>query len=278
MSIARSFLHIIDQMVLPFLGRFTSSRNKYCNVIYYHDIVKGDGYSFMQTNIDVFKAQMEYLINEGYEVLRFDDLNNETIKFKKKRILIAFDDGWRSNYSEIFEYMQAKGLKYNVFLTIGDISVNPDYLTWDMVRKMHNSGICGFGVHTFTHPDMSNIEAVDASLEIDKANSIFYQELGYPPVDFCYPFGFYSKESNHYLLTHTNYLRIYTSKQFYSYSQEGRIIFGRNGISADDSMSFFIKKLRGFSNINYTYQQTIFKLVLFVYHIFRKPKANSSVQ
>ena len=111
------------------------------NVIYYHDIVRGEGFSFMRTNINVFKNQMEWLKNHGYETFRFDDLNDCTIRFRKKRVLIAFDDGWRSNYSEIYDLMRQMGLKYNIFLTIGEIGVNPNYLTWDMAREMHKSGL-----------------------------------------------------------------------------------------------------------------------------------------
>ncbi len=128
-------------MFCPLIGRMMLQNNIYVNVIYYHDIVRDKGYSFMRTNIGVFKHQMEWLAKNGYETLRFDDLNVDTLRFKKKRVLIAFDDGWRSNYTEIFEYMKSLGLQYNIFLTMGEINNNPEYLTWDMVREMHDSGL-----------------------------------------------------------------------------------------------------------------------------------------
>lgn len=272
MNIKGLLLKAIEDYFLPFVGKILVWKNKYCNVIYYHDIVDGEGYSYMKTNYDVFVSQMLYLKENGYETLRFDDLNDETIKFKTKRVLIAFDDGWRSNYDKIFEFMKANGLKYNVFLTMGEIGHNPDYLTWNQVRKMHNSGLCGFGVHTFSHPDMSELCRIDYHKEIDEANELFEKELGYAPKDFCYPFGYYSEKSNQKLLACTQYERIYTSMQFFSYLQQGKIVFGRNGINNESPMHVFVKRVKGYYNVSYYYQKTIYNRILKVYHIFKKPK------
>lgn len=266
----KKFLKLVEQHIIPAIGRLFNYKNKYVNVIYYHDIVHDEGYSFMRTNIDVFKRQMEWLKREGYESLRFDDLDEKHIKFCKKRVLIAFDDGWRSNYTEIFDYMKGQGLKYNVFLTVGEIGVNPKYLTWDMVREMHASGLCGFGAHTFTHPSMGDLEKIDYQHEVVEANEYFYKELGYHPIDFCYPFGYYSEESNLILEKESSYSRLYTSKKMYSYEQNGKIVFGRNGISTDDSMSVFRKKVKGCMNFLKVYEDHLLNPFVALYHKIRK--------
>lgn len=236
--------------IIPFLGRIFLSKNKYVNVIYYHDIVEDRGFSLMQMNIEKFKRQMSYLKDNGYKTLRFDDLDNpELFKFKKKRVVIAFDDGWKSNYSLIFDWMKEQAIKYNIYLTIGEIGNNPEYLSWEQVREMHNSGICGFGAHTFTHPDMSDISKIDTTIEIQKTNEKFNQELGYQPIDFCYPFGYYSEASNQWLTQNTNYKRIYTSAPFFSYKQNKSYIMARQGISNDDTDKVFHDKLNGYLNI-----------------------------
>lgn len=244
------FKRIVFFNLIPFLGRVYVSRNKYVNVIYYHDIVHDAGETYMRTNIDIFKRQMQFLADKGYETVRFDDLIYEDkLSFKKKRVLIAFDDGWQSNYSEIFDFMQELGVKYNIFLTIGEIGMNPDYLTWEYVKLMHESGWVGFGVHTYTHPDMSKLSEVDLSLEIDKANEIFRSHIGYAPLDFCYPYGYYSKESNHAIEAIGCYKRIYTSQMMYSYEENGTIVMGRNGINNDWPLDVFKKQADGFYNI-----------------------------
>ena len=88
------------------------NKNKYINVIYYHDIVKGSGYASQQTNIDLFKKQMQYIKDNGYKTFTFDELDSDdNVKYNTKSVLITFDDGWRSNYTEIFDFMKEIGIK-----------------------------------------------------------------------------------------------------------------------------------------------------------------------
>ncbi len=241
---------IVYNKCIPFIGRMMPSKNRYCNVIYYHDIVQGEGHSFMRTNIELFKKQMQLLAENGVETLRFDDLaDTEKQLFRKNRVLITFDDGWASNYSEIFEFMKSLGIKYNVFLAVGLIGNDPRYLTWDMIREMHDSGICGFGTHTYSHTDASQLDDECYTKEIVQADTIFQKELGYAPKDFCYPYGKCSTAANLRLTEESGYERIYQSNMMYSYCMNGKIIMGRNGISNDEPMSVFNGKWKGFYNI-----------------------------
>lgn len=236
--------------LIPLVGKLNVGKNKFVNVVYYHDIVKGKGESFMRTNKELFEKQMRYIAENGYKTLRFDELDDkENVKFEKKKVVIAFDDGWLSNYTEIFEFMQSLGIKYNIYLTIGEIGKNPEYLNWDLVRRMHDSGLVGFGVHTFTHPHVADMTGIDPQLEFVTANEVFKKELAYEPLDFCYPYGDCSEKAHEYLTTQTNYQRIYTSSMMYSYEQNGRIIFGRNGINNDWAFVVFKNALKGYYNI-----------------------------
>lgn len=236
--------------LIPFIGRLKVGGNKFVNVIYYHDIVQGEGQSFMRTNKDLFEKQMRYILENGYKTLRFDELaDKENLKFEKKKVVIAFDDGWLSNYTEIFELMQSLGIKYNIYLTIGEIGKNPEYLTWDLVRQMHDSGLVSFGVHTFTHPHVADMTDIDPMLEFKQADAVFEKELGYQPLDFCYPYGSCSEKSHEYLTSQSHYKRIYTSAMMYSYEQNDCVIFGRNGINNDETFGVFKAKLNGYFNI-----------------------------
>ena len=165
--------------IVPLIGSLFNKRSKFVNVIYYHDIVRGKGYSSQQTNVDIFKKQMKYLHDNGYVTYTFDELENtENLKFCYKHIVITFDDGWISNYTEIFDFMKSLKLKYNIFLSMGKIGVDKSYLTWDSVREMHNSGIVGFGAHSFTHPSMADVNAINPNLEIIEVDQITKKVYG----------------------------------------------------------------------------------------------------
>ena len=127
--------------------------------------------------------------------------------------------------------------------------MDAEYLTWDMVREMQASGIVGFGAHTCSHPDMSDISGVDPEREFFLADQKIHQELGFFPKDFCYPFGKWSEASNAYILENTGYTRIYTSNMLYSYMQEGKILFGRSSVNGDRPFSVFTHMLKGHYNI-----------------------------
>lgn len=241
---------IIYFNIVPLVGFLNNNKNKFINVIYYHDIVRGKGFGSQQTNVNTFKTQMQYLHDYGYVTYTFDELENPVnLKFHKKHVLIAFDDGWISNYTEIFEFMRSLGIKYNVYLTMGKIGVDVNYLNWAQVREMHDSGYVGFGAHTYTHPSMRYISSIDVNLEIVESDKRFKKELGYEPHDFCYPFGYFSEVSNDYLVKCSNYTRIYTSQMSYSYLKDGNIIFGRNSIVNEEPFRVFKNKLKGYYNV-----------------------------
>lgn len=247
MNAIKSFIY---NQIIPVIGKIFNSKNKYVNIIYYHDVVKEEGSTFMRINIDTFKRQMQYLVDNNYQTLTFSDLScPENCLWGRKKVVITFDDGWKSNYFEIFEYMKNKGIKYNIYLAVGEIGKNPDYLTWEQVREMHVSGFVGFGAHTFTHPNMSDITSLDLKHEINDANSIIESNIGVFPKDFCFPFGAYSQGTLSKIIDLGIYDRIYTSDLRYSYMQNGAIVFGRNAISNNERFSTFVKKVLGYYNV-----------------------------
>lgn len=232
--------------VLPAIGALRRNCNNYVNVIYYHDIVKSGGGTSQRINISLFKKQMLYLKNKGYKTLSFDEIENGAdINFEKGKILITFDDGWHSNYTIIFDFMKQHGIKYNIFLAAAKIDNDPEYLTWDMVNKMHASGIVGFGAHTYSHPDMQNISDSDINYEIVKSNNIIFEKTGMKPHDFCFPYGKYSDKVLNYILENTDYTRIYTSDMRYSYSKNNKIVFGRSSINSDYPFKTFRHMVKG---------------------------------
>lgn len=241
---------LIFENAIPLMGKICIGCNKYINVIYYHDIVTTSGEGCMEMNVEVFKSQMKYIAEHNIKTLRFDDLESESAEqFEKDKVLIVFDDGFKSNYYEIFDFMKDLGIKYNIFLVSGMSGVDPRMLTWDEARKMHDSGLVGFGAHTFTHPDMTHLADFDLQHEITDANDVFKKELGFAAQDFCFPYGAYSEETLQAVIDCHVYKRIYTSKMMYSYRQDDAIVMGRTPISNDEPIRVFEKKLRGYYNV-----------------------------
>ena len=62
-------------------------------------------------------------------------------------------------------------------------------LTWDDARRLQSEGV-EFGAHSATHPILSKVERdEDLADEFEKPARRIREELGAPPIHFCYPNG-----------------------------------------------------------------------------------------
>lgn len=224
--------------------------------IYYHDVVAGEGDSFNTINIEKFREQMLYLHDSNYKSLIFSDFNKQNIQ-KDRSVLITFDDGYKSNFELVFPIMKELKIKFNIFLEVGAIGEKENYLTWDMVREMHESGIVGFGAHTFNHVDSRFIDAHNYDEEIQGVNSLLEKKLGFKVQDYCFPFGAYNERITKHLADKRAYDRLYTSDGRKDSLVGGAWLMGRVGIDDGDIMKVFIQKLEGKFDLYYRLMRSV---------------------
>ncbi len=217
--------------------------------------------SYMKINKEKFLRQMNYLKDNKYIALNFDDFSNGTHFEEAKIVLITFDDGWLSNYEIVYPIMKKLNLKFNIFLEVGAIGVKENYLTWDMVNEMKESNLVGFGTHTFTHIDARTIDESNYYREIIMANKVMKEKTNLIARDFCFPYGHYNKKTVSYIEKKGVYDRLYTSDGISEIIRNNLRLYGRVGIENEDSMLDFINKLEGKYN---NYFATISKIRKFV--------------
>lgn len=221
--------------------------------IYYHDVVLKNGFSFDSINVDKFRYQMNYILENGYETLSFDDLdgiNKLNTMVNGKKILITFDDGYRSTYDIVFPIMERLNLKFNIFLEVGAIN-KKNYLTWNMINEMKSSGLVGIGAHTYSHIDSRYINKLNMDKEIFKVNKEIFMKTGLIVKDYCFPFGTYDKNIIKFLDEINVYKRLYTSDGRPALKKNNVILYGRVGIENEDTNKTFISKLEGKYNLYY---------------------------
>lgn len=236
------------------IGFFFKRKNE-IPVIYYHSIVEGDGSSYANTNIDVFKSHMSYLEENNYTTLRFDEVNTDFKKSKHdKSVVIAFDDGFKDNYELIFEYMKEHKLKYNIFLIGNKIDVDYDYLTWEQVETMSKSGLVGFGAHTYTHIDSRKINSSNADCELNKTDMLIQSHTGKTVTDFCFPYGYYNQQTMVFFAENSDYTKIYTSNYMPIKKINNHTFKGRIPIRNNDSVEVLKHKLKGYYNFLYYFK------------------------
>ncbi len=171
---------------------------------------------YPSTNIqmDIFKEHIQIIKKSGYN---FYDLNRFKEKFNtvklKKEILITIDDAFESFYFEAWPYLKKNRIPFILFVATEPVGKN-GYMTWDQIREVRKETFALIGHHSHSHDyliDESNDKFIS---DIEKANKIFLEELGYIPNLFSYPFGEYSK-----------FMRDYISRNFeFAFGQHSGVI------------------------------------------------------
>lgn len=133
-------------------------------VLMYHavsdDIWGGKG---LFQSPEQFRAQMQYLLDHGYQPIWFEDLYH--LQDFSKPILITFDDGYADNYTETFPILRELGIKVTINL-ISSFFDRPYYLTREQIREMTDSGLISFQSHTVTHARLDSATEQETAEEM----------------------------------------------------------------------------------------------------------------
>ncbi|MEP6901087.1 MAG: polysaccharide deacetylase family protein [Actinomycetota bacterium] len=174
-------------------------------ILTYHSIDESG--AVISTAPEVFRRQMNFLGETGYNVVSLDKLLNSLIDekpFSAKTVALTFDDGFQNFYTTAFPVLEQYGFKATVFLVTdycgkyNDWAGNPPdlprskVLAWNEIKELNKYGI-EFGSHTRTHPDLTQISFDRAEGEMVESKAVIEDSLGCPVTTFAYPFGKYNQ-------------------------------------------------------------------------------------
>jgi peptidoglycan/xylan/chitin deacetylase (PgdA/CDA1 family) len=141
-----------------------------------------------------FDAEMKYLGDAGYHVVRFSDLEAHfasSTPLPQKPIILSFDDGW----ADQFTYALPVLTKYNypaTFFVFTNAINRPGFLTWNELHQMTRAGM-DIGGHSRSHPYLTTITSTSTLWgEIAESKQLLEQKLGVLINEFAYPFGLYN--------------------------------------------------------------------------------------
>ncbi|MGB7210126.1 MAG: polysaccharide deacetylase family protein [Pyrinomonadaceae bacterium] len=170
-------------------------------ILTYHSIDSSG--SVISTAPDIFRRQMKYLSEAGYNAIPLRKLaallKNETA-LPSKTVVLTFDDGFRNFYTEAFSVLSEYNFKATVFLVtdfcgkqnnwLGNPPDLPrsELLSWQEVRELNAFGI-EFGSHTKTHPDLTKLTTAETEAEVVQSKAAIADALGRETSTFAYPFG-----------------------------------------------------------------------------------------
>jgi peptidoglycan/xylan/chitin deacetylase (PgdA/CDA1 family) len=145
-----------------------------------------------------FEAQMRYLKNNGYTVIRLSQFY-AFLDFKdqipEKSVVITIDDGFRSSFDIAYPILKKFGYPATFFLYTGIVG-SSNAMNWKQIQELKQNGF-DIQSQTRTHRDMSkllkgeNFKAYVSRLEkeITSAQKNIRDKTTVTPMFMAYPYG-----------------------------------------------------------------------------------------
>ncbi len=173
-----------------------------CRILLYHEFTKTEPeeerYSVISTPRR-FEENMLYMLDAGYSIIPLEAL----LEYRKgqralpeKCVVITFDDGYLSNYTMIYPILKKYHIPATIFVTVCNMNVDPNKMTWKQMREMEESGLVNIQSHSWMHVYHDSLPADELRGYVEKSFAVLEEELGPRKVRlFAYPHGRYSETS-----------------------------------------------------------------------------------
>lgn len=171
--------------------------------LYHHIQSRESAVTKKQTTLtvytDIFRQQMQYLKDKGYNIASMQDLVNffdAGTPIPPKSVLLTFDDGYQDFYTDAYPILSGLGFKSTMFTVTGLVE-NPDYLIWSEIPSMN--GLTLFANHTWSHKSLPSVGSEVQQREISTADTQLTEHGLNSPKVFAYPYGGYTPFAESYI-------------------------------------------------------------------------------
>jgi CelD/BcsL family acetyltransferase involved in cellulose biosynthesis len=149
-----------------------------------------------------FRQQMEYLATNGVRAIDIVTALDRLYagELEPRTVALTFDDGFRDVLDNAEPVLAEHGFSATVFVSTAVIDGEARYTwapldaatpSWAEIRKMDAGGVLRFEPHSRTHPDLRELDDVEARDEIAGSKVELERQLERETHAFCYPAGFY---------------------------------------------------------------------------------------
>jgi peptidoglycan/xylan/chitin deacetylase (PgdA/CDA1 family) len=176
------------------------------SVLGYHDLSETETETAMRLHTSKFRKQMATLRQLGITVISLEDFlawKRGAKAIPKKSIVLTFDDGWKSVYTDAMPILKEFGYPFTLYLYKNYIDGGKKALTTAMITEMLQHG-ASLGSHSVSHPFPATIKAYrkkgahefDAFLRTEMGESKRFIETKFATTatTYAYPGGFVTEE------------------------------------------------------------------------------------
>jgi peptidoglycan/xylan/chitin deacetylase (PgdA/CDA1 family) len=140
--------------------------------------------------VDAFETQLRRLLAAGYRLQSVADYLREG-RPEMGRILLTFDDGWRSDHELALPLLQKLGVTATFYLTTGRIGQAAQWLDWDQARALRHAGM-DVQAHGHTHRLLDDLDGDALRDELELPRDALRRELGVETPRMSCPGGRYN--------------------------------------------------------------------------------------
>ena len=176
------------------------------SVLGYHDLSEREPETAMRMHTSKFRKQMAVLRQLGITVISLEDFiawKRGTKSIPEKSVLLTFDDGWKSVYTDALPILKEFGYPFTLYLYKNYIDGGGKALTTAMIHEMLHEG-ASLGSHSVSHPYPTTVKAhrkkgehdFDAFLRKEMGESKRFIETKFATkvTTYAYPGGFVTEE------------------------------------------------------------------------------------
>jgi len=176
------------------------------SVLGYHDLSEKETETAMRMHSSKFKKQMTAVRQLGVTVISLEDFlawKRGAKSIPEKSILLTFDDGWKSVYTDALPILKEFGYPFTLYLYKNYIDGGKKALTTAMITELLQNG-ASLGSHSVSHPYPATVKAYrkkgehdfDAFLRKEMGESKRFIETKFASTvtTYAYPGGFVTEE------------------------------------------------------------------------------------
>lgn len=183
---------------------FANNNNLNIPIILYHNLnptVPGS----MTVTPQKFEANLKLLKENGFTFIPLKEaveyLQNKRATLPPKPVVITADDGWASVYTYMYPIIKKLNIPVTLFIYPESISSGKNYLSWDQLKELKNTGLFDIESHTYSHPNFKVTKkhlspaAYDQFVkkELLTSKKILEDKMGIKVTLLAWPFGIYNE-------------------------------------------------------------------------------------
>jgi len=158
----------------------------------YHRVGEGK-YPSTNVSVEMFNQHLQMIKESSLKYIEPEQFKNQILEgkpFNKRYILLTIDDAFKSFYENAWPLLKENKIPFILFVNTREVSSNhPNYMNWNQIRELRDSGLVTIGGHSWSHEYFVNMKINEVKKDIEQSHKDYLKELKTIPDIYAHTFG-----------------------------------------------------------------------------------------